>query len=223
MAKRICDPTVGSIGRQTYLMGRNGQVVRTRAVPSNPRSVQQVTARDNLKLASKMWDTITEVQRAAWRAAAALTQTRSRLGMSGAMTGNQLFVKINAALAEIGEDLVDSPPPIPADLASYVDALSITNTAGTIVIRFHTTETPPDGTMVWAAAPQRPGVERTPQMVCLGTLGSPVANYSVITVPFTARFGVPAVGQKVFAAVKTNIDGYEGTLTAFSAFVPASA
>jgi hypothetical protein len=222
MAKRICDPTVGSIGRQTYLMGRNGQVVRTRAVPSNPRSVQQVTARDNLKLASKMWDTITEVQRAAWRAAAALMQTKSRLGMSGAMTGNQLFVKVNAALAEISEPLVVSPPSIPEDLASHVDALSITNTGGTIVIRFHTTDAPPDDTMIWAAAPQRPGVERTPQMVCLGTLGSPVATYCVITVPYTGRFGVPAVGQKVFAAVKTNVNGYEGTLTAFSAFVPAS-
>jgi hypothetical protein len=149
-------------------------------------------------------------------------QTKSRLGMSGAMTGNQLFVKVNAALAEISEPLVVSPPSIPEDLASHVDALSITNTGGTIVIRFHTTDAPPDDTMIWAAAPQRPGVERTPQMVCLGTLGSPVATYCVITVPYTGRFGVPAVGQKVFAAVKTNVNGYEGTLTAFSAFVPAS-
>ena len=36
------------------------------------------------------------------RVLAADVQTKPRLGMSGALTGNQLFVKINSALAEIG-------------------------------------------------------------------------------------------------------------------------
>jgi hypothetical protein len=138
------------------------------------------------------------------------------------MTGNQLFVKINAALAEIGQSMVSDPPAVPEDTASNVDALSITNIGGTIAIRLHTTTAPPDGTMLWAAAPQRAGVERAPQMVSLSTLSSAVAGYVTITTPYTGRFGVPAVGQKIFVAVKTNLNGYEGTLQTFSAFVPAS-
>ena len=66
MALRTCDPTVGSIGKQTYMLLNGMQAVRTRSVPSNPRTPQQTLARGNLKLASKAWDTLTQAQMLAW-------------------------------------------------------------------------------------------------------------------------------------------------------------
>ena len=196
MAKRTCDPTVGSIGRQTYLLGRNGQVVRTRSVPSNPKSTQQVLARNALKTASRMWDGLSEAQRITWREAANNIQTRKRLGMSGPMTGNQLFVKINCALAEIGAEMISAyVDPSSAD-PQLPTALVITAVSHAAVLKLTAASAPVDGSMLWAAAPTKPGVNRAPQMVCLGTLSSPMSNAIDITTPYVARFGLPVAGQR---------------------------
>jgi hypothetical protein len=222
MAKRICDPTSGKIGNQVYQTGRNGQVVRTRAIPTNPRSAQQTLARSALATFSRMWDTITELQRDAWRVAAADIQTKARLGMSGAMTGNQLFCKINCALAEIGGTAVTDPPALPAFEALPIASMYITNTGGTIAIGLNTTGSPAEGTMLWGAKPVKAGVNRCPGVVSLGTLTSPVNSKIVVTTAYTARYGVPQVGKKVFLQVKQNVDGWEDIPVTFEATVPAS-
>ena len=48
-------------------------------------------------------------------------------------------------------------------------------------------------------------------------------NYITITTAYTSRFGVPAVGARVFVSVNANVDGYEGIPLVFSARVPAAA
>ena len=63
MAKRVCDPTSGKIGSQVYMIGRNGQVVRTRVIPANPRSQAQTDARGIFQTASQAWDSLTELNR----------------------------------------------------------------------------------------------------------------------------------------------------------------
>jgi hypothetical protein len=108
-----------------------------------------------------------------------------------------------------------SPPP--------VDALEITNAAGVITLRLHTTDSPPDGTMLRACAPQNSGCRRSEGCRLLGTLDSPVSNYITITTAYTNRFGVPAVGSRVFVSVNANVNGYEGIPLVFSGRVPAAA
>jgi hypothetical protein len=220
--KRICDPSSGKLGNQVYLQGRNGQVVRTRAIPSNPRTTQQSLARSALTIASKMWDTITEQQRDAWRVAASAIQSKARLGMSGPLTGNQLFVKINAALAEIEDEMVLVPPAQPSFVAIPISSLYITNTGGVIALGLNTTGAPTDGTMLRAAGPVKQGVDRCPDVVSLGVLDSPSNNKIVITSAYTTRFGVPPVGSKVFVKVNQNIDGWEDIPITFSAIVPTA-
>lgn len=222
MAKRLCDPTSGKIGNQVYQNGRYGQVVRTRAIPVNPRSEQQMLARTALATAARGWDQMTEAERDAWNASAAAVRSKSRLGMSGTLTGLQLFVKINAALSELGTAQVTTPPALPAFTALPIDALSITNTAGTIAIRLHTAGSPPESTLLRVAKPQKAGVNRCPDVVTAGTLTSPVANYVAITNQYAAIYGTPAVGQKVFVKITQTQNGWEDLPLTFSAIVPAS-
>ena len=101
--------------------------------------------------------------------------------------------------------------------------MEITNVAGVITLRLHTTGSPPDGTMLRACAPQKSGCRRGEDYRLLGTLDSPVANYITITTPYTTRFGVPAVDTRVFVSVNANVDGYEGIPLVFSARVPVAA
>ena len=54
-------------------------------------------------------------------------------------------------------------------------------------------------------------------------LNSPSNGYVDITSAFTGRFGVPAVGKRLFISVNANVDGFEGIPLVFSARVPTSA
>jgi hypothetical protein len=99
----------------------------------------------------------------------------------------------------------------------------ITNTAGAIALKLHTTDAPPEGTMLRAGAPQNSGRRRGVGYRVLGTLNTPANGYCDITSAYTGRFGMPAVGKRVFVSVNANVDGFEGIPLAFSARVPASA
>lgn len=219
MAKRVCDPTVGSIGNQTYLLGRNGQVVRTRAVPSNPNTPQQIITRANLRACAIAFDALTQAQIAAWNAAAADQQTKARLGMSGAMTGLQYFVKVNGVLMENGQARVTDPPVVPAIAAAGADTASFENDGGVLTASIHFTGALPANTELWASAPQNAGVTRTPAMVHLGTVPALVGNAANITALYSAKYGVPAVGQVVFVKVATRSGGFYGPEEAFRAVV----
>jgi hypothetical protein len=163
------------------------------------------------------------VQQEAWIAAAAQIQSKPSLGQRGPLTGFQLFTKVNCALLTIGADTVNVPPAKPLLSPLPIDGLEITNTAGAIALRVHTTGAPPDGTMLRACAPENSGCRRAVGCRVLGILPSPTGEYITITTPYTSRFGVPAVGKRVFVSVNANVDGYEGIPLVFSARVPAAA
>jgi hypothetical protein len=173
--------------------------------------------------ASRLWDTITEGQRQAWRDAAASIQTRARLGMSGPMTGNQLFCKINCALLEIGSSTTTSVPAAPSAAPQLPTALVVSVVSHQAVLKLTAVLTPAVGSMLWAGPLTRPGVERPPQMVSLGLLGAPANSAIDITATFTARFGLPVAGQKIFVGVRSNQDGWEGPLISYHGFCPSLA
>jgi hypothetical protein len=50
-----------------------------------------------------------------------------------------------------------------------------------------------------------------------------VAGSADITTLYTARYGVPPVGKKVYVRVNQFVDGWEDLPVTFSAIVPASA
>ena len=220
MAKRTCDPTSGSIGSQTYLIGRNGQIVRTRAIPANPKTPAQQTARADFTTASKRWDSLTDDQRAAWRTAASDVMSKTRLGMNGKLTGNQYYVQVNAALAALGAPSVNVPPAAPEFTDIPVSGLTITNSSGTIAINLDTTDSPPDGTEWLSFKPVKPGVNRTPQLLLMGVLGSPSSNKVNLTADYAARFGAPTAGQRLFVGVREVINGLAGPITTYTAVVP---
>ncbi len=221
--KIIDVPQSGKIGIQVAIPGRYGQCRRIWVPGSNPNTVEQSAVRANFLSQLRAFTALTEAQQNAWNSAAALEQTRGKLGQSGPMTGLQLFVKINCSLLAIGGDPVSAVPAKPATDVLGVDSLTITNTGGTIALELNTSASPPDGSMLWGAVPQLASRRCTPAMNYLATLGSPVANKITITSDYTARFGVPAVGSRVFVQCNTNQNGWEGIRRVFTALVPASA
>jgi len=216
-------PQLGKLGLTVTWPGRNGLIRRILVTPRNPRSSAQQLIRQDLATQAAAYDKLTDEQQQAWIATAAQMQSKPTLGQSGPLTGLQLFTKANCALLAMGGDPVIIPPAKPVLEILPIDRLEVTNTSGAIALKLHTTGTPPDGTMLRACAPQKSGCRRGVGYRLLGILGSPVSNYVTITAPYTSRFGVPAVGTRVFVSVNANVNGYEGIPQVFSARVPAAA
>ncbi len=221
--KIIDVPQSGKIGIQVAIPSRYGQCRRIWVPGSNPNTVAQSGVRANFLSRLRAFTALTEAEQNAWIAAAALEQTKGKMGQSGPMTGLQLYMAINCSLMAIGGTPVAAPPAKPATDNLPIDQLLITNTGGTIALKLTTTASPPDGTMLWGAAPQLASRRCTPNMVLLGTTGSPIASEITITNAYTARFGVPPVGSRIFVACNTHPDGWEGIRRSWTAVVPASA
>ena len=216
-------PQSGKRGKTVSMKGRYGQVSRILTSPANPETPSQVKIRRILKKVSVRWRALQQTQRAAWIAAAQNVKTHSRLGQNGPLTGAQFFNKINCALVLFGQDQVDAPPQVPQfpDLAPQ--NLVITNNGGVIALKLTCPTSPGTNTIVRASAPVSAGREKCGGYRILGMCPAPAQGSADITSLYTARYGVPAEGTKVFVSVNLLVDGWEDIAAKFSAIVPASA
>ena len=140
-------------------------------------------------------------------AAAKEAKSNSRLGQSGALSGFLLFTKINCALVQFGEAQVDAPPEHPQfpDLAPA--SLSITNTGGAVALKLGCPSEPGQNTIVRGSKPVSQGRETCRDFRILGMCPTPVQGSADITNLYTARFGAPPAGKKVYIQVNQFVDG----------------
>ena len=216
-------PQSGKRGLNVSQDGQFGQISRAAGRVANPRTPSQLTVRDNLTRVSARWRALQEIQRAAWMAAAKNCLSNPRLNQSENLSGFLLFTKINCTLAQFGQDQVDAPPaqPLFPDLAPQ--NLVITNTGGAIALKLTCPTSPGQNTIVRGATPLSQGREVCNDFRVLGMCPTPAQGSSDITSLYTARYGAPPVGTKVYVRVNQLVDGWESIGRSFWAIVPASA
>jgi hypothetical protein len=213
----------GKRGLYISQRGRYGQISRAYVVPSNPRSVSQMSVRAIFTRITTSWRSLLESQRAAWTATASGVSSASRLGQSGPLTGHQLFNKINCNLVQFGQDPVDAPPVRPTFPKLAPQSLAITNTAGVIALKLACPTSPGESTVVRGSRPMSQGRDKLDDFRVLGTCPVPAQGSADITSLYTSRFGVPGVGTKVFIRVNQLVDGWEDQPVTLVAIVPAAA
>lgn len=222
MAKRTCNPTSGSIGPETYLVGKNGQVVRNRVKPRNLRTAAQVIQRSILAAVSARWRTLTDAGRLAWANAAAAVHSKARLGMSGILSGQQLFCKLNATLQTFGQDATDLPTAQPTFPDLAVTSFTATAPAGVPLLSLGCPTNPGQNTVIRAAKPQSAGVTRAPRLLIIGTCPAPTTGVADITSLYVDKFGAIPPGKRIFVSASMQQDGWETIPVPFTAVVPAS-
>jgi len=220
--KIIDVPQTGKLGLTVTYPSRNGLIRRSWVVPANPRSAEQLVTRSRLAAAAQAYDTLTEAQQDAWIAAAAQEQSKPTLGQSGPLTGLQLYTKLNAALAMVGEPAVVTPPEKPTFDANVAQSLELTNTAGTVAIKLVCAGSSDSFNLVRAAAPQNSGTRRPMSIRYLGEMPEVVAGKADITALYTAKFGAPVAGQRIFVQSNQLEAGWQDLPKAFTGIVPAS-
>ena len=216
-------PQSGKRGVTVSQGGRYGQISRALVIPTNPRTPAQMLIRNRLAAVAAKWRQLTQDQRDAWTAAAKAVNSTPRDGQSGTLTGGQLFSKINIANLTIGQQLVLDPPAKPGVSISPITGLVIAVAGGATTLKLTATDAPSDGTMVRVAAPVSAGRTKPGSYVYAGLAGDYANNAVDITALYTAKYGVPPAGTKVFVSVNQNISGWEDIPHEFWAIVPAGA
>jgi hypothetical protein len=201
--------------------GRYGLVSRRRVIPNNPRTERQMEVRLHLAEQARRFGDLTDAQREAWNAAAATYRSHPRQGQSGPLTGLHLFVRVNCKLALFGLEPLNTPPPPPEFPELAPQGLVITNRAGVIAVKLVCPADPGDNTVLRASKPQSAGVGICREFRILGMCPAPVAGLADITALYTACFGPPPVGRRIFLRASTMVSGFESLAREFRALVPA--
>jgi hypothetical protein len=221
--KIIDVPQTGKLGLTVTFPARYGLIRRQWVVPANPQTASQLIVRSRLAVQAANYDNLTETQQNAWIAAAALEQTKPSLGQSGPMTGLQLYVRINANLTMIGEPTVSDPPAKPVFDPNVVQSLELTNVTNVIAIKLVCAGSSDAFNIVRACAPQNSGARRPISWRNLGELPEIVGGKADITALYAAKFGTPAVGQRILIQSYQLENGWADVAHMFTGLIPASA
>ena len=220
MAKVSKNPASAKQGNTVSYDTPYGQAEREKAVVANPRSNAQVRVRSTLSRFAARWRTLSDQQRAAWITAAQGVHSEPRLGQSGRLTGCQLYIKINCTLSLTGEPSTDIPTEPPSFGTNPVGALTITNDDGDIALKLAVPRAPAQYVLVLGTAPCSAGIAVPRRFVILGALPAAVARVSNISELYTARYGIPPVGSRIFIRTIQVANGWEDFHKDTTAIVP---
>lgn len=200
-------PQSGSLAGQTSSRNRFGQYRRTRAIPVNPATGAQGSARARLAESATSYRSLTDAQRAGWESLGALMTRTDSLGQSYALTGLQAFVSVNSTLAAEGSAaLTDAPALVVPDALL---TMTITSTGGTLSVAYTGTPLGTGVKLMCFMSPQRSaGRSFESDYRLIGVTAAAAASpYNALSA-YTAKFGAPVVGNRIFCTLYATKGGF---------------
>jgi len=206
--KVLTVPSSGSLAGQTASKNRWGQYLRTRAIPVNPATTAQGVVRARLAANSAAWRGITSAQRAGWSGLASSMVRTDALGQPNPIQGNQAYISVNNVRVACSLSPVADAPA----LATPVALLTVTPTVTAAAFSVAYTATPLAAAtyLLLFASPQRSAgrsYESDFRLIKVSTAAQ--ASPLVALTEYTAKFGVPVAGSKIFLSLVTVTLGFE--------------
>ena len=206
--KVLKPPQSGSLAGQTASRNRFGQSARTRAIPVNPASGAQGVVRARLGVNSAGWRSLTSAQRAGWSGLGLSIVRTDPLGQTYTLQGNQAYASINNNRALTGLVPVSDAPAV----STPVGLLTVTLTLTAVAFSIAYTATPLGAATYLAifASPQRSAgrnFEADYRFMKVGAAAG--ATPLAILAEYTAKFGVPVVGNRIFITCVTLSLGFQ--------------
>lgn len=191
----------GKLGGHVLSKARSGATMRTRVTPSNPQTSAQGGVRNLFAQISRGWSGLTAAQREAFNSAVGDYARTNVFGDSYNPSGKNLFSQLNLNLQNVGAAQITAVPSTKRSLGVILDAVrtSIADSEMDIDVTI-------SGTIVGSAFIV---LEATPPMSAgrynfsgsyrkfhqLGHNASP--DPIQIYADYVAKFGTPALGQKI--------------------------
>jgi hypothetical protein len=201
-------PRSGSFAGSTSSRNRFGQYVRSRATPVNPKSPAQVVQRSRQTSNAVAWRSITAGQRAGWGSLGTQMVRTDALGQSYALTGFQAYCSINNVRAVVGLAVVADAPILttPAGLVT----VTLTLTSASFSVAYTTTPLAAANYAIIRCSSQRSaGRTFEADYRVITVTAAAAASPANILAAYTAKFGVPVTGNKIFCSISTSTLGFE--------------
>ncbi len=211
-------PRSGSYQGVTSSRNRFGQYVRTRAIPVNPGSSNQNTVRSRMSVESAAWRSLTAGQRAGWEALGTQISRTDALGQSYTLNGFEAFLMVNLNKLAAGDAAVTDAPALASPSAPAIGTVTLSNVAFTIA--FTPTPAGAANRIFTYCSPQRAagrsyeGDYRLVQ-VSAANAATPIDAFAA----YSARFGTPVTGQRIFIALHMYTTGFRSGPALTSAVV----
>lgn len=185
-----------------------GQYRRSRRTPVNPNSTQQGVVRARMSANAALWKTLTDAQRAGWKDLAASMNRSDALGSAYTLNGFLTFCSVNNNQALAGNaGLLDAPAlQTPPTVLTAV----LTLTAAAFSIAYTVTPLGAGARLLSFASPQRSagrGFEGDYRLISVSAAAA--VSPAVLTTAYTAKFGVPIVGNRIFVSLVTYLGGFQ--------------
>ncbi len=214
-------PSTGKRGQTVAYLSPYGLCHRALVVPKNTLTAASSHVRGAFGAYARAWShTLTQQQRDAWHAAGPQVKSAKRL-TSGHLTGQLLFQSINTVRARVGllSPLLYPPEPVVFS-PNPVGQLDISNGPEGVRLFLNLAHSPTENIMVYGQAPCSSGRRKRRRVVYLGLLPAPDAGRSEITALYTARFGEPHPGERLFIVTRQQKDGWQAAEHETTEIVP---
>jgi hypothetical protein len=207
--KFLGPPSSGSINFETFSRNRYGQYCRNRSTPVNPSTVVQLVQRARLVSNAAAWRTLTDAQRAGWLSLGMMMSRTDALGQVYTLNGFGAYCSVNQNKLDAGDATVAGAPA----LAVPVGLLTVTVTLTAAAFSIAYTATPlAAGTrlFIWASPQRSAGRFFENDYRLIAVTAAAAASPAVILTAYTAKFGVPVVGNRIFMKLETYFGGFKG-------------
>lgn len=135
-AGALVQAIAGSIGDSTYHVAGGGGYVKRRGRGPSRRSQLSGNKGGQFQRAAQGWSMLTEVERTAWRTAAARLTVSNKVGQQVRISGRSLFMSINVPLVQLDQPVQTRAPFFPSRLG--FQAATFVVTTGGITMTFTT-------------------------------------------------------------------------------------
>lgn len=212
----VISDTRGSVGGITFSRGRSGSVLKTKANPILKQTASTQPVRASLATLSQRWFAVlTQMQRAAWIALAAVNPILDVFGNTHVLTGQQFYIRVNQYRMQAGHVYIDDAPIDQAVTALLSMTLAATAPA-TLAITFTATPLAIDHRLYIFASPSlspgRVATKKDMKFIGVSPLGQ--ASPYAAGAQYTARFGNMIATRQVSVMVAEFRDA-NGALSPF--------
>lgn len=216
--KYLGNPSSGSQAGTTASRNRFGQYFRTRAIPVQPSTPQQLVQRARMSTNSAAWRALTDTQRAGWESLGAGITRTDALGQTYTLNGFMAYCSINNNKLDAGDAVVADAPAIvtPPTLLTAV----ITLTAAAMSIAYTATPLAAGVRLFSFISPQKSaGRSFNGDYRLIAVSAAAAASPANVYAAYIARLGVPVVGNRIFFMLQTYQAGFIGSPFAVSQLV----
>jgi hypothetical protein len=204
MAKILFGDTVvdkrGKQGGTVYSKNGSCSYTRNKVSPVNPQSTQQTVVRNRLTGYTQGWRGLTDAQRLQWNNAVIDYKRTNQFGQQYELTGQTLYVSLNANLNNVGATAL-SEPAMPTAITPVASA-SATAAKGTPAMSLTFTPSPITALHSWL-------IDATPGVSAGKSFLKPIYKQIAVLAPaatspqnlltaYTTIYGaIPAAGSKI--------------------------